>query len=408
MDLKQLIDQLNLANTELKNMKDKHEAELKTQGEALTETKSKLAEAEAKMSDLLAKVGEYDEELKALTAKVSAPAAGVGGQKMSLGQMFVKSSIFEQNKGDSLIGKSVAIDMSVKDITGASNSSGALQDFTRDPEVHRTIGGYRATRMRDLIPNMPMSSGSVEIMRQNLFTNNAAPQTAELAAKANSNMTWELVTLSAKTIAHYEIASRQALADAPMLQGLIDTELVYGLQLEMDDQILNGDGAGQNFTGVLNDAAVQDAGDLAGQPSADKATLAIDKIRNAITKCQQFEYYNINGIVLSPATAELLETAKGSDGNYILIPFNNRGDGVQTIWRIPVVITNAIADDTFILGDWTMACKLYTREQISVRVSESHANLFVENGVAILAEERAVLGINKPKALCKGSFAGTV
>jgi hypothetical protein len=38
-------------------------------------------------------------------------------------------------------------------------------------------------------------------------------------------------------------------------------------------------------------------------------------------------------------------------------------------------------------------------------VSESHASFFVENGVAILGEERYTLAIPLPKAFCKGSFA---
>jgi len=405
MDIKELVEALNVANTELKNMKEKHEAEIKSNGEALTETKSALEASQERFTELQEKFTKFDQEFKDYAAKQELVKQS-GGQRKSMGQLFVESEVFAKNAGDSMINKTVSIER--KDITGGAASAGALQDSTRDPEVYRAIGGYRATRMRDLIPSLPISSGSVEIMRQNAFTNNAAPQTAELAAKAQSAMTWELVTLSAKTIAHYEIASRQSLSDAAMLQGLVDQELNYGLQLEMDDQILNGDGTGQNFTGVLTDAAVNDVGDLTGGAAADKAKLAINLIREAITACQQNEYYNINGIVISPATSELLETAVGADGNYLLIPFNNRGDGTQTIWRVPVVVTNAIADDTFILGDWQMAAKLYQRETVSVRVSESHANLFVENGVAILAEERAVLGINRPKALAKGSFAGTV
>ena len=52
-----------------------------------------------------------------------------------------------------------------------------------------------------------------------------------------------------------------------------------------------------------------------------------------------------------------------------------------------------------------MGAKLYVREGVSVRVSESHADLFVQNGVAILAEERMALGVNAPKAFATGSFA---
>jgi hypothetical protein len=47
---------------------------------------------------------------------------------------------------------------------------------------------------------------------------------------------------------------------------------------------------------------------------------------------------------------------------------------------------------------------IYDRENVSVRVSESHGTMFVENGVAILGEERYTLAIPLPKAFCKGLF----
>jgi HK97 family phage major capsid protein len=71
---------------------------------------------------------------------------------------------------------------------------------------------------------------------------------------------------------------------------------------------------------------------------------------------------------------------------------------------VPVVVSNAVTAGDFMLGDWTMGATLYQREGITVRASESHSDLFVKNGVAILAEERAAFGIELPKAFTKGSF----
>ena len=51
-----------------------------------------------------------------------------------------------------------------------------------------------------------------------------------------------------------------------------------------------------------------------------------------------------------------------------------------------------------------IAHMLYEREDVTVRVSESHADYFVRNGVAILAEERYAFAIPRPNAFVKGSF----
>jgi len=78
--------------------------------------------------------------------------------------------------------------------------------------------------------------------------------------------------------------------------------------------------------------------------------------------------------------------------------------GTPRLWRVPVVVSNAIQDHDFIMGDFTLAATLYQREGYSVRLSEHHANLFVQNGVAILGEERLGFGIELPLALVKGTF----
>ncbi|MPZ66755.1 MAG: hypothetical protein GEU83_15020 [Pseudonocardiaceae bacterium] len=44
--------------------------------------------------------------------------------------------------------------------------------------------------------------------------------------------------------------SRQDLADAEMLQSFLDAELRPGLEAALEDQILSGDGLGENFEGL--------------------------------------------------------------------------------------------------------------------------------------------------------------
>lgn len=413
MEIKELVDQLNTANTELKNMRNQHAEEIKSLGDAQAETKTKLDEAEAKFNDLLAKFENVDTALKDIQAQKKRPGYGMNGEIKTLGSEFVASDVYAEIKAN---GRGNSKPVEVKNITSLSTSAGALQDAYRDPEVYRTIGGMRQLRIRDLIPTVPVNSGSVEIMRMASFDNQAGPQGTvagigggEFVAKNQSNMTWELVTVPVRTIAHWVPASRQALSDAPMLQGLIDTELTYGLQLESDDQILNGDGTGQNLSGILNDPAINDVGELAsGTAAADVPAAMIDHIRAAITECQKSEYYNINGVVLNPVDFATLETAKATDGHYILMPFAATAGQAQEIWRVPVIVSNAMPVSTFLLGDWRIGAKIYAREGVSVRVSESHADYFVKNGVAVLAEERYCLAVNRPKAFAKGAFTVAV
>ena len=401
MELKELAEKLNTASTEIKNAQETHAKELKELGEASAETKSRLETSEKNFAELKELFEKADSKLKELELKGQRPNGGAEEAK-SLGEMFTSSEVGVMLKSEQGLGRKVEIEK--KDITSGASSAGALVRPDRDSRVFQNPN--RQLRIRDLIPTVPTSSNAVEVMRENVFTNNAAPQAGELAAKAKSEITYELLTYPVRTIAHYVHASRQVLSDAPMLQSLINNRLTYGLDLESDDQLLLGDGTGQNLTGILVDAGVTDIGEIAnGTTDAELPAAMIDHIRAAVTACQVNEYYNINGLVMNPTDFATLETAKATDGHYILVPFAATNSQTTTIWRVPVVITNAIPVGQFILGDWQMGAVIYDRESVSVAVSEQHSDNFTKNAVTIRGEERFTLAIPLPKAFAKGSFA---
>lgn len=400
MEIKELAEKLTSASTEIKNAQDKLAQELKEFGAGSQETKDALEAHKAEVAELKGLFEKVDGKLVELESKGLRPNGGIVEQK-SLGELFTQSDVGQSLSEQKGLGTKVEIEK--KDITSGGASAGALVRPDRDSRVFQNPN--RQIRIRDLIPTVPTASNAVEVMRENVFTNNAAPQAGELAVKAKSDITYELLTYPVRTIAHYMHASRQVLSDAPMLSNLINNRLTYGLDLESDDQLLNGSGTGQDLTGLLVDAGVSTVGELpSGTAPADVPAAMIDHIRKAITTCQTFEYYNINGLVLNPQDFEKLETAKATDGHYILVPFAATNDQTMQIWRIPVVITNAMPVNNFLLGDWQMGAVVYDREAVSVAVSEQHASNFVENAVTIRGEERYTLAIPLPKAFCKGLF----
>jgi HK97 family phage major capsid protein len=411
VEIKELVSQFETINSELKSLRETHEAELKAAAEGSVEAKAAAEALQGQMDDMSKK---YDQAMADIVAQMKRPGTdGYASDMKTAGQTFVESGVFAEIKAN---GRGSSNPVVVKSITGTGGSAGALVRPDRDPTVYRTVGGMRQLRIADLIPAVPTASGSVEIMRLTTALDNAAPQQAssqpssaagggEFEAKKQGNLVYELVTVPVRTIAQFVPASRQVLSDAPQLQGIIDSELAYSLQLESDRQLLNGDGTGQNLTGILQDADINDVGELAeGTSAADVPAAMIDHIRAAVTECQKNEYYNINGLVLNPADWQILETAKATDGHYLLMAFAPTAGESPTVWRVPVIVTNAMPEDTFLLGDWQLGATRYVREGVSIRVSESHADFFVRNGVAILGEERYCLGINRPKAFAKGSF----
>jgi HK97 family phage major capsid protein len=410
MEIKDLVEKLNASTTSIMDAQKKASDEVKSLGEASEATKAIIEKHTTEQVELKDLFNKMDTELKSMQVKAQKyDVANV--QRKTLGELFTSSASYTHAK-DSGATSVPVVNMEKKDITALAASAGALVRPDRDPTVYQNPN--RPIRIRDLIPTVPTASNAVEFMRELVFTNNAAPQGTvagigggELVAKAKSEITYELVTKPVRTIAHWFAASRQVLSDAPMLQGLLNGRLVYGLDLKSDQQLLQGDGTGQELDGILVDADINDVGQLAaGTAAADVPAAMIDHIRAAVTACQLFEYYNMTGLVLNPVDWQILETAKATDGHYLMVSMPT-DTATQTVWRIPVVISNAMPANNFLIGDWTMGAVIYDRENVSVRVSESHGTMFVENGVAILGEERYTLAIPLPKAFCKGLFTVT-
>lgn len=407
MNITDLKAHLDTASAEMKSLVERQSAEIKANGEASKQAADAIAKADSRMAEMANELQAKEARLIEVEKRASRPDFGSQAERKTLGQLYVESEAYSHSKAIGR-GNNVPVEVERKDITSASGSAGALTDQFRNPEIYKNPD--RTLFIRQLVNRTPVTDSAVEIMRENVFTNNAAPQfdangtpVNQLVNKAKSDITFTLETVPVRTIAHHMVASRQVLSDAARLRNYIDGRLTQGLNLEFDSQMLYGDGVTENFKGLFVDAGVSNVGEIAaGTSAADLPLAMIDHIRSAITECQINEFSNINGLIMNPVDFQTIETAKGSDGHYIWVTVPNGGEA--RLWRVPVIVTNAVVAGQFLLGDWTLGATLYERESVSVRVADQHANLFVQNGLVILAEERAAFAIELPKAYAKGLF----
>jgi HK97 family phage major capsid protein len=347
-----------------------------------------------------------------------AQAAGAQGQwsnapqqAKTLGGMFIDSpefkslqngknganmpSPFQLNRGD-VTGLWGTKDVFSSQPTGTPGSFGSVQ---RDPIV---IPPMRTNRVRDLFPSRTTSAAVIEYFRMTGFTNNAAAVSERtgttFTAKPQSSFTFVGEQAPVRTLAHWEAAHRNVLADEPQLRSIIDNELLYGLRLQEDAQILTGDGVGENLTGILATSGIQTYSWSAGVLGDNKA----DAIRRAAT-LSFLAYYEPTGVVLHPNDWEDIELSKDDNGQYLVAVSVAMG-GEPKLWRIPVVDTPAMTEGQALVGAFGTGAQLYDREQASIRISEQHADFFVRNAIVVLAEQRLALAVKRPEAFVKVSF----
>jgi HK97 family phage major capsid protein len=126
---------------------------------------------------------------------------------------------------------------------------------------------------------------------------------------------------------------------------------------------------------------------------------SVDAIRRAATRIM-LAYYEPTGVVVHPFDWEGMETIKDTLGQYILA-INVAIGAQKQIWQMPVVASPAMQQGVSLVGAYGLGAKVYDREQANIRVAEQHADLFVRNAVAILAEERIGLTVSRPESFIK-------
>lgn len=304
---------------------------------------------------------------------------------------------FTHSKADELagMGRSDRVSVSFKAaITSATtNAAGSAGDLIV-PQREAVIGlPQQRLTIRNLLNVTPVSSGSVERPRL-IARPTGAGMVAEGAKKPESNMQWGMETVPMRVIAHWIKASRQILDDVPQLQSMVDVELRYGLAVKEEEQLLFGDGTGQNLNGMMENAVSFDPAiiDVTAPTLIDKIGMAI--LQGSLTDIAP------DGIVLHPSDWWRIRLTKDADGKYIM---GDPGMVVQpSLFGLPVVPTKAQEVDNFLVGAFN-AQTLYDRWEARVEAGFENDD-FTRNMVTLLAEERVGFDPEHPTSLIKGTF----
>jgi len=392
-EIKQLAEaQGTLLNTtrELKSWMEKANGEIAASKAMEGETKSALDKLAEKSSELTDKCLEMER-------KLSMGMVGGAEKQDSAGELLTKSDSFKAMQE----GRSKFARVELK--TAIVNATGQNQPLVPSQRVVGIINNpNRVLTIRDLLPVGRTTSNLVEYTKENVFTNNAGPQYSspdyENVTKPESGITFTLASAAVATLAHFIPVSRQVLDDSAQLESYVNGRLVYGLKLEEEDQLLNGNGTSGNLGGLLK------SGNFTAYNRAVTGDTKLDTIRRALTQAQLSEF-TADAIVLNPADWETIELQKSSYGEYIfggdMGPIDALG---PRIWGKRVVATNSITAGTFLVGSFMMGAQIWDRQDAAVQISYEDGDNFKKNMATILAEERLALTVYRPAAFISGSF----
>lgn len=362
--------------------------------DAMTEAeKDKADEALTAMNETKARLDDLEQKA------VGARGSDEPKTPRTPGYKFVEDEAVKAFMANPSAGKSVSVDVKAIIGGGTADVMGAAGDLVVPDRGALISPPNRELTVRDLLTPGRTSSSSIQYPQETGFTNAAATVAEDGTLKPQSDIKFDLKTSVVTTIAHWVLATRQILDDAPMLQSYIDGRLRYGLRYAEELQLLHGDGTGVNLHGIYVQAV------LMTDPGTVALAQKLDVLRLAMLQASLAEF-PATGIVLHPTDWAGIELTKDSQGRYIIgDPKSELG---ARVWGLPVVATQAMLLDKFLVGAFKAGAQIFDRQNATVELSTEDADNFRKNLVTVLAEERLALAVYRPQAFVKGDFSDMI
>jgi HK97 family phage major capsid protein len=398
----ELKEQLTELITEQKGFKSRADEEFGKLGTITTETKTKLETVQKQLDAIDAKM-----------ANQITPADAVDTFEEEMKNDASVQDLLKNKRGRAVInfnGKSIpALFERKTTITNAAvgtATSGVLQ-IGRLPDI--TMEARQTLTLRDLLSASPTTFQVIDFVKVTAPMTIASP-VAEGSTKPENAVTFATVSERVKTIATWIPASRQVLDDFSELMTFIKTMMPYYVNLAEEQQLLSGDGTGENLHGLIPQATAFNAGLL----SAVKGWNKIDIIGRAIQQITAAKELQPTFIVLHPNDWWDIRLSKDGFGRYLLGDaqvgaMTNTGFGITTptlnLFGLHVDATTSIAAGTFLVGSGSpIAAEIRDRLEIQIDISSEHSTFFTQNLLAVRAEKRLALITRRPASYVSGTF----
>jgi len=315
-----------------------------------------------------------------------APAGGYRQAQKSLREVLKEHKGYRDFRADQV--RTVSFDLPDFDAKTLITLSTVSPQNLRQPGVVNMALEERT--VADLMMEGQIDRGIIEYYEETTVTNAAAP-TSEGSSKPEAALAWTLRTETARKIPVWIPATKEAMDDVSWLETQIRNRLSFMIRRTEEDQLLNGDGNAPNLRGILNRSGIQTQA-KGSDPTPDAIYKAMQKVRGAGGS----GFAEPTAVVLHPNDWTDIKLLRTADGLYIW--GNPSDEGPDRIWGLPVRQTTAMSEGTGLVGAFRPYAEVLRREGITITLSTEHSTYFIDNKVAILAEERLALAVYRPSA----------
>lgn len=200
--------------------------------------------------------------------------------------------------------------------------------------------------------------------------------------------------------------TEELLEDAPRLAQSIDNRANYLQDLEVENQVVSGDGKGDNLKGLLNTSGLQLGSytDIEGLIEAIKSAKVGIKVNTP--------GFRADGLVINDEDWDAITSQKDANKQYLAGgPFygaygsDNGPVEEPPLWGLRVVPTQAVPKGTCIVGAFYLGGSVIKKDGRVVDITNSDVDDFEHGRIAIRPSERMTLAVRYPAAFVKISLA---
>ncbi len=385
----EILKALDGIEAKLKSFDEKAAAEMVALGKVSADTKTaldNLGTTQRELADRLLQL----EQKGALRGQEG--NEGAKGDE-SAGAQFIKSADYEAFMRGGMRGRAAAEVKNTITNTVANTPNGVRPGIVG--------GAFRELTLEQILTSLPTTDNAITYVRENVFTNSAA-EAAEAAAKAESSITTTSVTEPVATVAHWLKISKQLAQDAPALTAYVNTRMIYGVNVRVENQIIAGNGVAPNISGFTKSGNFTAHGYTnASLTGAGLLNNRFDLIGKMIGDSAAGDY-PADAILVNPTDWWTMRLAKDSQNRYLL---GDPGSATPpSLFGLPVIASNAVTADTVLVGAFRLAATLYNRDGVVIEMSDSDSDNFTKNLITIRAERRCMLAVERPAAIRYGDL----
>jgi len=380
----------SLTNAEKKSRLDAYQADLKSYSDTI---------ALHEQAQRLAVGGETAPEQKS----ADAPAKNLSFGRSIVDSDGYKSMLAGQSKGVQVEVKAAAtID---EGAPATFNGAGGLGGQLVAPQFLPGIVPlkFQQLTIADLLAQGTTDSASLTYVIEAAFQDLTAT-VAEKGTKPQLDLTLARRQDNVAKIANVAKVTDEMFQDAPQFEAYLSNRMVFGVKRAEEAQLLNGNGTSPNLQGILNRTGLAPAVTTTAGLTAVKA---MEGIFNQITALRATSFVEPDAIVIHPNDWQTIRLGKDSQGQYYAGgPFTGAyGNGgytnVADIWGVKAVITTAIAQGTVLVGGFQESGQVFRRQGITLEMTNSNVDDFVNNLITLRAEERLALAVYRPAGFGK-------